>query len=130
MTRHVDEQYRKHGYCIYALIPSRNERTVYWHDVVERNRFGVVEDGYIFYFPTMMRIIFEIDHEQAHTKDGKVYHDPNGYKLVIWIGKDYLKTFKTNLQKFYKWYYDENEKTTMQFARSRKTIKTGDIEDE
>lgn len=99
-------QWQKYGFTIIALIPSRNERTKYWKRIIEPNRFDVVNNGHIFYFPLDKRFIFEIDGEQAHAEHtNEVQHDPNGYKLVIWIGKDYLKDFKKNLKQFYQDYY-------------------------
>jgi len=101
----IESQWKKYGFCVVALIPSRNERTNYWKELVEPNRFECVKDGHIFYFPLTLRIIFEIDGEQATSQKGEVMHDPNGYKLVIWIPKKKLKGFKKNIQKFYQWYY-------------------------
>jgi len=106
MVPQCEKQWQKYGFTIVALIPSRNERTKYWKKVIEPNRFEVVNNGHIFYFPLDKRFIFEIDGEQAHAEDSnEIQHDPNGYKLVIWIGKDYLKDFKKNLKRFYQWYY-------------------------
>jgi hypothetical protein len=106
MVPQCESQWQKYGFTIVALIPSRNERTKYWRKVIEPNRFEVVNNGHIFYFPLDKRFIFEIDGEQAHAEHSdEIQHDPNGYKLVIWIGKDYLKDFKKNLKRFYQWYY-------------------------
>ena len=120
VVMHLDQQYRKYDLAIYAMIPSRNERTNYWHEFIEKNRFEIVDDGFIFYFPVQMRIIFEIDGELAHDKNGKVWHDPNGYKLVIWIPKVHLKTFKVKLQEFYRWYYEEHDISKLLLSRPPK----------
>jgi len=101
----MERQWIKYGFCIVGLIPSRNERTNYWKELVEPNRFDCVSNGHIFYFPLTLRIIFEIDGELATSKKGEIMHDPNGYKLVIWIPKKKLKGFKKNIRKFYHWYY-------------------------
>lgn len=107
MVPQCHNQWKKYGFTIISLIPSRNERTKYWHKYIEANRFDCVDDGFVFYIPLEKRFIFEIDGEQAHSQEGDVQHDPNGYKLVFWIGKKYLKNFKKNLRKFYHWYYVE-----------------------
>ena len=106
MVPQCEKQWKKYGFTEIALIPSRNERTKYWKKVIEPNRFEVVNNGHIFYFPLDKRFIFEIDGKQMKIgKDKIIMHDPNGYKLVIWIGKKYLKGFKKNLKKFYQDYY-------------------------
>jgi len=103
----MDKQYKKYGFTIVALIPSRNERTDYWHKFIEPNRIECTNFGYVFYFPLQKAFKFEIDGKIATQQDGKPNVDANGYKLVIFVGRYYLKTFKQNLPKFYNWYYNE-----------------------
>lgn len=99
-----NKQWRKYGKWIVAIIPSRNERSIYWHEEIEKNRYETNKNGHIFYFPLRKQFFFEIDGKPATDIKGRIMHDPNGYKLVIWIDKAHLKTFKKNIQSFYKWY--------------------------
>ncbi len=110
-TIQCDKQYKKYGFTIVALMPSRNERTDYWHELIEPHRIECTNFGYIFYFPLQKAFKFEIDGKIATQKNGKPNVDANGYKLVFWVKKIYLKDFKKNLPAFYKWFYGQHEQT-------------------
>jgi len=105
----IDKQYDKYGLTIFALMPSRNERTDYWHEFIEPHRIECTNFGHIFYFPLKKAFKFEIDGKPATQKNGLANVDANGYKLIFWVGKFYLKNFKKNLPAFYKWFYGQHE---------------------
>ncbi len=126
---HLERQYWKWDLTIMALIPSRNERTVYWHQYIESNLFGTKKrhpcqfgkglGGYIFHIPLRKTFHFEIDGFPATSEDGKIQHDPSGYKLVFWIGSKYLAGFQEKIYEYYAMYekkmltYNEDKRKRM-----------------
>lgn len=101
----LHDHWNQYGFTIIALMPSNTERTDYFHEFVEKYRIDTNPDGHIFYMPLNMRIAFELDGKQATDKKGRPDVARDAYKLVFWIGKTHLKTFKTKLLE----YYNENE---------------------
>ncbi len=74
--------------------------------ISNKKKVSTIRQGYVLSLhPLQKAFKFEIDGKPATQKNGKPNVDANGYKLVFFVGKHYLKTFKQNLPKFYKWYY-------------------------
>ena len=86
-------------------------------------QFGKGLGGYIFHIPLRKTFHFEIDGFPATSEDGKIQHDPSGYKLVFYIGSKYLAGFQEKIYEYYAMYekkmltYNEDKRKRMKEKR-------------